>query len=251
MKIGGTKQTEGGPADSTKPAGCVPAIWTYGHRMVRIEENRSDEFARDLPLYHPWLQEWGKGLAFYWSEIDFLEFGKNGDFTRAMFNTFLNKQHDSQTFDVKGAADGAYHTWTTEWRTHLRPLPRVTDAKVAEAEGFWWIRDPAVPYEEYWGHPLKKLGPDRYAVCEGKSARHWVDGRYIGENTRLVPAFSAQLNLGVWLPDWAGEARWKTASISYGPVKVWQYGDEGDVTGILRDDIGDNFDINGKPSGPR
>ena len=57
----------------------------------------------------------------------------------------------------------------------------------------------------------------------------------------------AQLNLGVWLPDWAGPAPWKTAKVSFASVKVWQFGDEGDVRNVLVDDIGDNFDKDGRP----
>jgi hypothetical protein len=55
------------------------------------------------------------------------------------------------------------------------------------------------------------------------------------------------LNLGVWLPDWAGPAAWNTATVRFGRIRVWQYGDPGDVTGVLRHDIGDNFDAAGQP----
>ena len=58
---------------------------------------------------------------------------------------------------------------------------------------------------------------------------------------------AAQLNLGVWLPDWAGPAPWKTAKISFASVKIWQYGDPGDVRGVLVDPIGDSFDKDGRP----
>ena len=236
----------GNPENPTPP-GIVPAIWTYGYRSARVKPELSDKWPRDTPLYHPYLQEWGKGLAFYWSEIDFPEFGKRGDYKRPMYNTFLNKKHHSTTFDRGGAADGKYHTYVTEWRTHLQPIAGVSDSQVAEAEGYFWIRDKAVPYEKYWGNPLKKLGPDRYAVCAGLHARHWIDGRYIGENTKFVPSMGAQLNVGVWLPEWAGEAPWKTAGVRFGRIRVWQYGDPGDVIGVMKDDITNNFDKGGQP----
>jgi hypothetical protein len=236
-----------GSPQAPKPKGMVPAIWTYGYRMVKVSPESSDDFNADQPLYHPYLQEWGKGQAFYWSEIDFPEYGKAGDFTTPMYNTFKNKQKHSMTFDVHGAADGDYHTYTTEWRTGLRPIAAVADTDVAEAQGFYWVQSKAIPYDQYWGAPLKKLGTDRYAVCTGLSAKHWIDGKYVGENTKFVPAMSAQLNLGTWLPVWAGAADWETASISIASVKVWQFNDPGDVTGILTEDINDSFDIEGNP----
>jgi hypothetical protein len=236
-----------GTPERPHPAGCVPAIWTYGYRAVRVDPAVAGDFVPSRPLYHPYLQEWGPGNCFYWSEIDFPEFGHQGEFGRPMFNTFLNKQHDRRTYDVFGAADGQWHTWTTEWRTGLVPLEGVTDAQVTEAEGYFWAKTKDIPYDRHWGNPMKRLGPDRYAACAGTVARHWVDGRFIGENPTFVPAMSAQLNLGVWLPDWAGPAAWNTATVRFGRIRVWQYGDPGDVTGVLRHDIGDNFDAAGQP----
>jgi hypothetical protein len=57
---------------------------------------------------------------------------------------------------------------------------------------------------------------------------------------------AAQLNLGVWLPDWAGPVPWETATVSFASVKVWQYGDPGDVRGVITGDIKDNFDRAGR-----
>ena len=236
-----------GSPDNPTPAGMVPAIWTYGYRMVKVDPEQSGDFVRGKPLYHPYLQQWGKGLCFYWSEIDFPEFGKAGAYTKPMYNTFLNKQHHTVTFDAHGAADGRYHTYTTEWRTGLVPIAGVKDSQVAGSEGFFWVQDKAVPYEKYWGAPLKKLGKDKYAVCSGLSAKHWIDGKFVGENTKFVPATTGQLNLGVWLPEWAGPAKWESANVYFASVKVWQYNDPGDVKGILTEDIGDSFDRKGNP----
>ncbi|MGI9241579.1 MAG: glycoside hydrolase family 16 protein [Verrucomicrobiales bacterium] len=239
MKIGEPSQPN--------PAGMVAAIWTYGYRAVKVAPEKSDDFDPDTPTYHPYLQEWAKGNCFYWSEIDFPEYGKAGEYAKPMYNTFLNKQKHSTTFDVHGAADGDYHTYTTEWRTGLKPIADVKDNQVAEFEGLFFVQDKAIPYESYWGSPLKKIGPDQYAVYSGLSAKHWVDGKFVGENTSFVPAMGGQLNLGVWLPEWAGAADWETAPVSFASVKVWRYGDPGDVLGFLKDDIGNNFDKQGEP----
>ena len=59
---------------------------------------------------------------------------------------------------------------------------------------------------------------------------------------------SGQLNLGVWLPDWAGPAQWESASISVASVKVWQYDDPDGVQGALTEDIGDSFGKDGTPT---
>ena len=236
-----------GSVDNPRPKGIVPAIWTYGYRAVSVPAKLSDNFSPTQPLYHPSLQKWGKGQAFYWSEIDFPEYGKGGRFDRPMYNTFLNSKHQPLTFDAHGFSDGRYHTYTTEWRTGLVPIKGVKDSQVAKAKGFYWIQDKAVAFGLYLGNPLKRLGRDRYAVCSGLTARHWIDGRFIGENKTFVPVMGGQLNLGVWLPKWAGPAPWKTAAVYFARVRVWQYGDPGDVLGILTEDITDNFGKDGQP----
>lgn len=72
MKIGDMKPFSG------CPAGSVPAIWTYAFRSVIVPGDQADDFSRDTPLYNPFIQNFGRGLAFYWSELDFPEFGKGG-----------------------------------------------------------------------------------------------------------------------------------------------------------------------------
>lgn len=74
-----------GTPENPRPAGMVPAIWTYGYRMVKIETDTPDASHATEPLYHPFLQEWGPGQAFYWSEIDFPEFGKAGEILGGSF----------------------------------------------------------------------------------------------------------------------------------------------------------------------
>ena len=88
-----------GSVDNPRPKGIVPAIWTYGYRAVSVPPKLSDNFSKTQPLYHPYLQKWGKGHAFYWSEIDFPEYGKAGKYDRPMYNTFLNSKHLPLTFD--------------------------------------------------------------------------------------------------------------------------------------------------------
>jgi hypothetical protein len=246
MKIGSTQRHDGGPEDPRRPVGAVPAVWTYGYRYARVPRDRAGEFTGDVPLYNPHLAH-GSRVAMYWSELDFPEYGKAGGFEKAMYNTFCQDRHHPELFDVRGAADGTYHTYTTEWRTKLEPLAGVTDAQVVEHGGYFWVREKSVPFEKYLGNPLKRLGRDQYAVYQGAEALHWIDGCPVARNTRFVPAMAAQLNLGVWLPDWAGKAPWKTAGISYASVKVWQYDDPGDVRGVLTEDIGNSFDKEGRP----
>jgi hypothetical protein len=246
MKIGAPRTRDGAPAEAKVPAGTVPAIWTYAYRFARAGSAGREAFSPDAPLFNPHLAR-GGGRAMYWSELDFPEYGKAGEFGRAMYNTFCQDKHHPEFFDVLGAADGAYHTYTTEWRTALRPLPGVTDAQVVEHGGFWWVADKTTPYESYLGNPLKRVGKDDYAVYTGDRADHWIDGRPVARNTRFVPSMAAQLNLGVWMPDWAGPAPWHTARVCFASVKVWQYSDAGDVRGVLTEDIGDSFDKGGKP----
>jgi hypothetical protein len=246
MKVGSTEAHPGGPADPRWPRGSVPALWTFGYRWVEVGRERMDQFVPEAPLYNPHMKAYNTGANEYWSELDFPEFGKGGDFTKAMYNTFCQNRHEPKLFDAGFAADGRYHTFTTEWRTKLEPFPNLTDAQVAEHQGFWWVRDKAVPFDRYLGNPLKRLGKDQYALYAGARAVHWIDGKRVGENGRFVPCMAAQLNLGVWLPDWAGPAPWKTAHVRVASVKVWQYDDPGDVRGVLTEDITNNFDAEGR-----
>ncbi len=208
----------GGPSAPKRPAGCVPAIWTYAAR--------------------------GDDLL---SELDFPEFGKGGNFEKALYNAYCQTLEETAVGDVSTVLDGGFHTLTTDWRTRLDPIEGVTEGQVKEQAGYWWIQDKAVPFDRYRGNPLKRLDKDRYAVYSGALARHWVDGKKTAENTKAVPCMAAQLTLGVWLPNWAGPAAWKTASVAFASVKIWQYGDPGDVRRVLTEDLRDNFEVDGTP----
>ena len=247
MRIGHAGRFAGGPPDPARPAGMVPAIWTYAGRTVRVPADEADRYHDDQPLYQPYLQEWGPGNGFYWSELDFPEFGKQGDYRRGLYNTFTNKRHESLELEVPVEFGGEFHTYVSEWRTDLVELEGVTDGQVMEHEGWWWIRDLEVPFESYLGNPLQRLGADRYAVHTGTVVRHWIDGQYVGENRRFVPSMAAQLTLGVWLPDWAGPAPWRESRVSFGRIRVWQYDDPGDVRGILTEDAEVNIGPDGEP----
>lgn len=247
MKVGSETAVEGNPADPRHPKGTVPAIWTFAYRWVQVPKEKKGEFVPAEPLYNPHMPAYGIAANEYWSELDFPEYGKDGDFTKAMYNTFCQNRHEPKMHDVGGAADGRWHTYVTDWRTHLVPAEGIRDAQVVEHEGFWWIRDKSVPFDRYLGNPLKRAGPDRYLLYAGSVARHWIDGRKVAENDRFVPCMAAQLNIGVWLPNWAGPAPWKTSSVRFGRIRVWQFGDAGDVRGVLTRDIDDNMDKDGRP----
>lgn len=242
MKIGDTKPFSGCPANPRVPAGSVPAIWTYAFRSVKVPGDQADDFSRDTPLYNPFIQNFGRGLAFYWSELDFPEFGKGGRFDQAMYNTFLNRRHDSQMLDLPDVADGKYHTYTSVWETERIPLPGIRDEQVVRSAGYWWVNTREVAFASYEAMPLVRRGANDYLLCRGKRVRHWVDGVYIAENTIFVPCMAAQLNLGIWLPDWAGKAPWSTSSVRFASIRIWPSHDPGDVTGILIDDITNNIE---------
>ena len=205
------------------PKGAVPALWTYAFRAG------------------------GGGRPDLLSELDFPEFGKGGVFEKALYNAYCQTREDTQVLDASPVVDGTFHTLTTEWRTELAPVENVTDAQVEESAGTWWVKDKALPFSVHLGNPLKRLDKDRYAAHRGVRATHWIDGKKVGENTHAIPCMAAQLTLGIWLPAWGGPAAWKTATVSFGPVKVWQYHDAGDVRGVLTDDLRDNFDSEGRP----
>jgi hypothetical protein len=246
MKIGSGEPHPGGPSDPRRPKGAVPTIWTYAYRFISVPRERMHEFVPEIPLYNPHMPAYGTGANEYWSELDFPEFGKDGDFDHGLYNTFTQNRHEPKPYDVSRVIDGQFHTYTTEWRTTLRPIDGVSDTQVTESEGFWCIKDKAIPFEKYLGNPLKRLGPDRYALYSGERVDHWIDGAKVAENTRFVPSMAAQLTMGVWLPDWAGEAPWKTATVSFASVKVWQFDDPGDARGVLTKSLNDNFDASGR-----
>lgn len=241
MKIGGTKALPGGPEDPRRPIGAVPAVWTYGYRHVALPEGLDpNSFHPEHPLYNPHMKRDERANE-YWSEIDFPEFGKDGNFDLALYNTLLQTRHQSRVFDVAAMIDGAYHTLTTEWRSALLPLPGVGDAQVIEHGGFHWVHDKEVSFNSYLGNPLKKLGPDEYAVHAGTLASHYLDGRKVGENPTFVPSMAAQLSFGVWLPGWGGPAPWSRSRVTFASARVWQYHDEGDVRDVIHAHIIHNF----------
>lgn len=229
------------------PKGMIPAIWIYAGQTFPVAPELADDYVPSQPLYQPYLQEWGRGIGFYTSELDFPELGKGGDYNHCLCNSFINKRSHIQTIPLAAPMDAEFHTWSVDWRTHLRELPGLRDDQVAEHLGYWWVRDLKVPFESYQGHPLKRLGPDRYAVHEGRIAVFALDGAIIGQSTTHVPSMPAQMTLGVWLPDWAGPADWETAEVAFGKVRIWQYGDPGDAPGILTKNQPDNFGPDGQP----
>jgi len=244
VKIGSSKTHAGGPDDPFRPKGMVPAMWTYAYRYVKSDSAKGDVFAAAAPMYNPFLKARDGATNEYTSEIDFPEFGKQGNFDQGLYNAYTQNRADNRVCDVSPAIDGGYHVFTTQWRTKLVPID-ATDAQVVESEGYWWVQDKAIPYGKYSGNPLKRLGKDRYAVYSGDVAEHWLDGKKIGENTKNVPSMAAQLTLGTWLPFWAGEAKWETATVSVASVKIWQYDDAGDVRGILTSSLRELFDEHG------
>ncbi|MGC4015236.1 MAG: hypothetical protein QM755_12080 [Luteolibacter sp.] len=239
MKIGGTVALAGGPSDPTRPVGAVSAVWVYGYRYVAVGSN-VDAFHPEAPLYNPLMKVYGTANE-YWSEIDFPEFGKAGDFDNALYNTFLQTKNQTRTFSVTPMIDGQYHTLTTEWRTGLVPLAGVTDSQVLESGGFYWVQDKAISFNSYYGNPLKRLGPNNYAVYMGTRADHYLDGRKVAENLLYVPSMAAQLTLGVWLPGWGGAAPWKQSTVSFSGIRIWQYHDEGDVRSVITGNITNNY----------
>ncbi len=239
MKIGRATALAGGPADPTRPVGAVPAVWTYGYRYVSVSSD-FDSFHPEQPLYNPLMKVYGNANE-YWSELDFPEFGANGDFDIGLYNTFLQNKHQGSSFNVTPMIDGEYHILTTEWRTGLVQIAGVTDAQVIESGGYHWIQDKAISYNLYYGNPLKRLGTNQYAVCMGTRADHYIDGRKVGENLTFVPSMAAQLTFGVWLPGWGGVAPWKQSTVSFGPVRIWQYHDPGDVRGVIISNVTNNY----------
>ncbi|MCP5537204.1 MAG: glycoside hydrolase family 16 protein [Akkermansiaceae bacterium] len=241
MKIGSTDISPNGPKDPKRPIGMVPAIWTYSYKWVGAGKGSPKSFNRAKPMFNPHMRNE------YWSEIDMPEFGKNQDLGTGLYNVFLNANHQSRTYPVKHVLDGKYHTFTSIWRTHLVPIKGVTDKQVVKSDGFWWIQDKSIPFASYRGNPLKRLGKDHYAVYAGKEVDHYIDGKYVGNNPTHVPAMAAQLSIGAWFPDWAGAAPWAESKVSVASVKVWQYGDPGDVRGVLTENVPDNMNEMGQP----
>jgi len=237
MKVG----TPGGEGAPAQPKGAVPAIWTYAYRWAETSAEKQATFNADVPLFNPNLKVSGSPATEYWSEIDFPELGKNGDFAHGLYNVFCQTRYEWKTYSVPTVMGGQYHTYVMEWRTGLKPLTYVTDAQVIEHNGFWWVQDKTISINSYLGNPLKRLGKDSYAAYTGLTVQNWLDGKSVGGNTRNVPCMAGQLTLGVWLPGWGGPAPWQTAQVSFGPVKIWQYDDSGDVRGILTEDVPPSF----------
>ena len=233
-----------GDSEKGKPVGMIPAIWTYAYRFVKHSEDKYKKFDSKNPAYHPVLDKHKWGGCEYWSEIDFPEFGKNQELNKALFNTFMNANFHSQIIPTPTVTDGKYHTMKMTWQTELIPI-EITDSQVAEDGGLWWVQDEKVKFENYRGNPLKRLGKDKYSVYAGKEVLYELDGKVIGRSTSFIPAMAAQLNLGVWFPEWGGKAPWERAKMSISSVKITPLNNSGDCFGFLVDDLKDNFDKSG------
>ena len=133
MKVG----TPGGEGAPAQPKGAVPAIWTYAYRWAETSAEKQATFNADVPLFNPNLKVSGSPATEYWSEIDFPELGKNGDFAHGLYNVFCQTRYEWKTYSVPTVMGGQYHTYVMEWRTGLKPLTYVTDAQVIEHNGFW------------------------------------------------------------------------------------------------------------------
>lgn len=234
-----------GDSEKGKPVGMVPAIWTYAYKFVKHREGQYKKFDPKNPAYHPVLDKHKWGGCEYWSEIDFPEFGKNQQLDKALFNTFMNANFHSQTISTPNVMDGKYHTMKMTWNTELKPLPGVKDNQVVKEGGYWWVQDEKVPFGKYRGNPLKKLDSDTYSVYSGKEIIYELDGQVIGRSKSFVPSMAAQLNLGVWFPDWGGKAPWERAKMSVASIKITPLNNSGDCFGFLVDDLKDNFDKSG------
>ncbi len=247
FKIGSKQKSENAPQNPMRPIGMVPAIWTYAYRWVDADKAKPFEFSSKQPMYNPLFKHRKYHANEYWSEIDFPEFGKWQKLGEGLYNTFLQNKHESLIFKTKSAIDGEYHSLKTIWRTELVPFEGLKDEQVAEYNGYYWVQDKEVDYNQYLGQPFKKLGTNQYAVYKGKYARHYIDDEFVGENLKWVPSMAAQLNIGVWFPHWGGKAPWSESSMQISSVKVWEFNDAGDVRGILVDDIHDTMDATGAP----
>jgi autotransporter-associated beta strand protein len=231
----------GAPNGQVDQIGAVPAIWNYSYEWVQTTVANQNNFDPTVPMYNPLLKVSGSPATEYWSEIDYPELGNNGDFAHGGYNVYCQNTYDWKTYSVPPVMDGQYHTYAMEWHTGLKPLINVTDAQVIQHNGYWWVQDKTIPIASYLGNPLKRLGPNSYAAYTGLTTQNWFDGTLVGGNTNYVPCMASQLTFGVWLPGWGGAAPWTTAQVSFGPVKIWQYDDPGDVRGVLTEDVPPNF----------
>ena len=121
------------------------------------------------------------------------------------------------------------------------PIAGLKNSQVVEYLGYHWIHDKAVPFQSYYGNPVRKLGADQYAVMSGPRAVHYLDGRKVGENIIYTPSMAAQLTLGVWLPGWGGSAPWKQSKASFASARIWTYQEDGDIHGVVINNITNNF----------
>ena len=241
MKIGGSSNNANGSKPYNNPIGMVPAIWTYSYKWVDSSNKSPTEFDRNNPLYNPFVGNE------YSSENDFPELGKHQDFSTGLYNSYLNNKEHSERLKTLDVADGKYHTFTSIWRTNLSEIKDINDSQVVKYKGYWWVQDKSVKFSNYYGNPLKKLGKDKYSVYQGKEVSHFIDGKFVGKNTKYVPSIAGQLNIGVWFPSWGGKSPWNTSQVSVASIKVWQFDDSGDVKGIITKGIPPNMHLDGTP----
>lgn len=230
MKIGSPNN-----APLTAPAGLSPALFTFHYE--EHYPSRSDKAGTKLNLqdvqYQPLIKQGNRTSGYYStvnSEIDWPEFGKNGDFNTAAYTAWTSEVvSTTQDADLSqygiNVLDGNYHTYRMVWQTELIPTTLVDSQVRSQGAYFYAFNSSTSPLQGY--AVVKNFGI--WYMYAGKSATFYVDGYQVGQITQNVPPVSARLTVLAWLPFWAGPANWDQTKVYISEVSITPSADIGDV----------------------
>lgn len=221
------------------PAGAVFAMWTFHYEEHYSSSSGGSpaEGLLDLQFQQACAQG-SESTGLYStvnSEIDCPEIGKNGDYSSALFNSYVTEtKSDLASISLADVnlLDGAYHRFGFRWETQCVPLRGVSDADVECFNGHHRLRlvprDPCLA--PFYGLALRRGEQGGWFACCGRRVQFSVDGRLVRES-RSCSAVAARLILGIWFPQWAGPCAFEFCKVSVARVCIRPLMCDGDVFG--------------------
>jgi hypothetical protein len=218
---------------SVAPSGSVFCVWTFAWQKhdAASGDTTGDRLNPADLQYQPSKKQGTPGGHYSTvnSEIDAPEFGSQGSFTNAKFNTWQTETvSDVKSLKVPvNVMDGRYHRFSFVWETEAILLPNLKDSQVTLQNGNYRINVLGV-YPEYQGAAIAKGTDGKYYAKVGKKVSFFVDGNLVRESSICSPV-AARLVIGCWFPTWAGPAAWDFCKFTVARVSVSPSNSPGDV----------------------
>lgn len=220
----------------SQAAGFAPSLWTFHYEEHYPAAGASKNSVNPNDLLYRAASAESDGAGGWYatvnSEIDQPEIGVSGDFTTALYTTYISevetKSYKLSMPSAASYADNQYHKWSTTWRTQLRATSCTT-----------FGTDPTTKqlYCSQLGHAdqgfaAKLMTDGTHQIYAGKSLQFSVDGTVLGSVTAdsaPITAVAARLCIAAWAPNWAGPAPFIQSDLKIAEVSITPVHDAGDI----------------------